>query len=63
MVQWMTVRIMLLFEILLKLKSKQQCVTVTFLHVDVGKDDNTYVKISLGFRNKRKGSEIEEDLL
>ena len=37
-VQWTTVRLMLIIEVLLGLKSKQGNVTAAFLHADLGKD-------------------------
>ena len=48
-VQWTTVRLMLILEILLNLKSKQGDATAAFLHADLGEDENVYVEMPLGF--------------
>ena len=45
---------MLILEILLKLKSKQDDVAAVFLHTDLGEDETVYVEIPLGFRKKGK---------
>ena len=37
-VQWTTIRLMLIIEVLLRLKSKQGDVTAAFLHADLGKN-------------------------
>ena len=47
-------RMMLILEILLKLKSKQGDVTAAFLHADLNKDEKVYVEMPLGFRKKGK---------
>ena len=61
-VQWTTVRMMLILEILLKLKSKQGDVTAAFLHADVGKDEDIYVEMPLGFRKKGKVLKLKKTL-
>ena len=48
-VQWMTVRLMLILEVLLGLKSKQGDVTAAFLHADLGKDEKVFVEMPQGF--------------
>ena len=54
-VQWTTVRLMLILEVLLDLKSKQGDVTAAFLHADVGEDEKVYVKLPRGFQPKPDG--------
>ncbi len=49
-VQWTTVRLMLILENLLGLKSKQADVTTAFLHATPGEDEKVYVKMPLGFK-------------
>ena len=61
-VQWTTVRMMLILEILLKLKSKRGDVTSAFLHADVGKDEDMYVEMPLGFRKKGKVLKLKKTL-
>ena len=51
-VQWMTVRLMLILEVLLGLKSKQGDVTAAFLHADLGKDEKVFVEMPQGFEVK-----------
>ena len=53
-VQWTTVRMMLILEIQLKLKSKEGDVKAIFLHTNLGEDEKIYVEKSLGFRKKAK---------
>ena len=62
MVQCTTVSIMLILEILLKLKSKQGDVTAAFLHADVGKDEDIYVEMPLDFRKKGKVLKLKKTL-
>ena len=61
-VQWTTVRLMLTLEVLLKLKSKQGDVTAAFLHADLGPDENIYVNMPLGFRQKGKVLKLSKTL-
>ena len=61
-VQWTTVRLMLILEILLNLKSKQGDVTAAFLHADLGEDENVYVEMPLGFRKKGKVLSLKKTL-
>ena len=67
-VQWTTIRLMFILEILLGLKSKQGDVTCAFLHADLEPGENVYVDMPLGFCSIFKGwnkemSQIEEDSL
>jgi hypothetical protein len=48
-VQWTTIRLMFILEILLGLKSKQGDVTCAFLYADLGPGENVYVDMPLGF--------------
>ena len=43
-VQWTTVRLMLILEVLLNLKSKQGDVTAAFLHVEIPDGEHVYVQ-------------------
>ena len=60
-VQWTTVQMMLILEILLKLKSKQGDVPAAFLHADVGKEDLR--RNAFGFQEEWKGAEVEQDFI
>ena len=51
-VQWTTVRLMLILEVLLDLKSKQGDVTAAFLHSDLEEGENVYVEMPTGFRKE-----------
>ena len=53
-VQWTTVHLMLILEVLLGLKSKQGDVTAAFLHADIDEVENVYVKMPRGFEKKGK---------
>jgi hypothetical protein len=61
-VQWTTVRLMLILEILLDLKSKQGDVTAAFLHGELGEDEKVYVKMPLGFRKAGKVLKLNKTL-
>ena len=61
-VQWTTVRLMLILEVLLGLKSKQGDVTAAFLHADVEKDEKVYVRMPHGFRKKGKVLKLKKTL-
>ena len=52
--QWNTVRLMLILEVLLGLKSKQGDVTATFLHANLGKDEKLFVEMPRGFEVRGK---------
>ena len=45
-VKWSTVRLMLILEVLLGLKSKQGDVSATFLHSDLVKDEKVFVEMT-----------------
>jgi len=53
-VQWTTVRMMLILEVLLDLKSKQGDVTAAFLHAELGEDEEVYVEMPTGFKQEGK---------
>ncbi len=53
-VQWTTVRLMLIMEVLLWLKSKQGDVTAAFLHDDLEEDENFFVEMPKGFEQYAK---------
>ena len=60
-IQWTTVRVLLILEVLLNLKSNQGNIITDFLHAELEEYDNVFVDTPMGFRNKRKGSETQED--
>ena len=49
-VQWTSVRMMLILEILMNLKSKQSDVTAAFLHANLTPEEKVFVEMHLGFR-------------
>lgn len=53
-VQWTTVRLMLILEVLLGLKSKQGDVTAAFLHADLEPHEKVYVEMPKGFEQYDK---------
>ena len=53
-VQWMTVHLMLILEVLLDLKSKQGNVLAAFLHVDIEPGEKVYVNMPQCFENQGK---------
>ncbi|KAL7554550.1 hypothetical protein ACHAWF_018065, partial [Thalassiosira exigua] len=53
-VQWTTIRLMLMLEVLLYLKSKQGDVTATFLHAELNKVKRVYIEMPQEFRKKGK---------
>ena len=53
-VQWTTIRLMFILEILLGLKSKQGNVLCAFLHGELEPGENVYVKMPLGFSQHSK---------
>lgn len=61
-VQWTTVRLLLILEILLQLKSKQGDVTAAFLHADLEENEKVYVEMPLGFRKKGKVLKLKKTL-
>ena len=48
-VQWTTIRLMFILEILLGLKSMQGDVTCVFLHADLKEKETVYVDMPMGF--------------
>ena len=61
-VQWTTVRLMLILEILLQLKSKQGDVTAAFLHAELKPEERVFVEMPLGFRQKGKVLKLKRTL-
>ena len=53
-VQWTTVRLMLILEVLLGLKSKQGDVTAAFLHGKLEKGEKVYIEMPRGFKQDGK---------
>ena len=53
-VQWTTIWLMFILEVLLGLKSKQGDVTCAFLHTNLASDETFYVDMPLGFNIKSK---------
>ena len=53
-VQWTTIRLMFILEVLLGLKSKQGDVTCAFLHGALEPGETIYVDMPLGFNSKSK---------
>ena len=51
-VQWTNVKLMLIIEAFLGLKSKQGNVTTDFIHVDLGKDKKVFVDIPQDFKSR-----------
>jgi hypothetical protein len=51
-VQWTTIWLMFILEVLLGLESKQGDVTCAFLHADLVPDEMVYVAMPLGFNTK-----------
>jgi hypothetical protein len=53
-VQWTTIWLTFILEVLLGLKSKQGEVTCAFLHADFAPDETVYVDMPLRFNTKNK---------
>ena len=53
-VQWTTVRLMLILEVLLNLKSKQGDVNAAFLHAKFPDGEHVYVQMQKGFQQCNK---------
>ena len=53
-VQWTTIRLMIILEVLLGLKSKQDDLTAAFLHANLGKDKKVFIDMPRGFEVKGK---------
>lgn len=61
-VQWTTVRLLLILEVLLGLKSKQGDVTAAFLHADLSEDEEVYVEMPRGFKKPGKVLKLKKTL-
>ena len=61
-VQWTTVRLMLILEILLDLKSKQGDVTAAFLHAELEEGEEVYVAMPQGFKKAGKVLKLRRTL-
>jgi hypothetical protein len=61
-VQWTTIRLMLILEVLLNLKSKQGDITAAFVHADVEEGENIYVEMPHGFKQKGKVLKLKKTL-
>ncbi len=61
-VQWTTVRLLLILEVLPDLKSKQGDITATFLHADINPKEEIYVKMPTGFKKKGKVLKLKKTL-
>ena len=61
-VQWTTVRLLLILEVLLKLKSKQGDVTAAFLHGELEEGEKVFVEMPQGFREEGKVLKLKKTL-
>ena len=61
-VQWTTIRLMLILEVLLGLKSKQGDVLAAFLHAKLPDDEHVYVEMPVGFRQPGKVLKLKKTL-
>ena len=61
-VQWTTIRLMLILEVLLGLKSKQGDVTAAFLHATLGKHEHVYCEMPPGFKIPGKVLKLKKTL-
>eukprot|EP00956_Cyclotella_meneghiniana_P015936 scaffold24808_cov102-Cyclotella_meneghiniana.AAC.1 len=61
-VQWTTVRLMLILEILLQLKSKQGDVAAAFVHGKLEDHEKVHIEMPLGFRQKGKVLKLKKTL-
>ena len=61
-VQWTTIRLMLILEVLLGLKSKQGDVTAAFLHADFEEGEEVFVEMPRGFRQDGKVLKLRKTL-
>ena len=61
-VQWTTVRLMLILEILLQLKSKQGDVAAAFVHGKLEDHETVHIEMPLGFRQKGKVLKLKKTL-
>ena len=61
-VKWTTVKLMLILEVFLELKSEQGNVTAAFLHGELEPGVQVFVEIPLGFRKKGKVLKLKQTL-
>ena len=61
-VQWTTVRLLLILELLLNLKSKQGDITAPFLHADLNEREKVYMRMPQGFRKEGKVLKLKKTL-
>eukprot|EP00804_Cyclotella_cryptica_P015875 CCRYP_006378-RA/>CCRYP_006378-RA protein AED:0.13 eAED:-0.06 QI:0/-1/0/1/-1/0/1/0/145 len=61
-VQWTMVRLMLILEVLLSLKSKQGDITAAFVHADVEEGENIYVEMPCGVRKQGKVLKLKKTM-
>ena len=61
-VQWTTVRLMLILEVLLDLKSKQGDVPAAFLHANLEENKEVYVNMPRGFKKTGKVLKLRKTL-
>ena len=61
-VQWTTLRLLLILEVLLKLKSKQGDVTAAFLHAELNENEKVYVEMPVGFKKDGKVLKLKKTL-
>ena len=61
-VQWTTVCLLLILEVLLDMKSKQGDITAAFLHADVSPGEEIYVEMPQGFKQKGKVLKLKRTL-
>ena len=59
MVQWTTIWLMFILEVLLGLKYKQGDVTCAFLHANLEPGETVYIDMPLGFNSKSKNGKRE----
>jgi hypothetical protein len=61
-VQWTTIQLMLILEVLLGLMSKLDDITNAFVHADVEDGENIYVEMPHGFKRKGKVLKLKKTL-
>ena len=61
-VQWTTIRLMLILGVLINLKSKQGDIMAAFVHTDVEEGENIYVEMPCGFKQKGKVLKLKKTL-
>ena len=58
-VQWATIWLMFILEVLLGLKSRQGDITCSFLHADLEPGKTVYIDMPLGFHAKSKNGKCQ----